>query len=73
MCCSLVNLSFSSETYEIYEHQEILCVTVNYGKRAPFDVNVEITEGRGNATSKLYNHHILSLCLSIMSGGAKFI
>ena len=78
VCCSLVNLSFSSENYEIYEHQEMVCITVNYDKHAHFDMNVEITQSYGTATSKLYNYihnlyHITVFSyLSIMSGIARF-
>ena len=47
---------FSSPTYEDYEHEGKLCVTVTHDKPAIFNTTVEILQSRGTATSKLCNH-----------------
>ena len=47
---------FSSPTYEDYEHNGELCVTVTQDKPTFFNTTIEILQRRGTATSKLCNY-----------------
>ena len=80
MCISVVTLSFSSTTYEGYEHDGLLCVTLTLDKPALSDTNVEIIESSYTATSKFSKsyiryHFIYNACFYIMveTGSASLI
>ena len=51
---------FSSEDYEIYEHEGMVCVTVTHDKPALFDTFVQLIESRGSADSKL------CICINVL-------
>ena len=48
----LVYLNFSNATYEVYENDVSLCITVTHGRPAASDTTVEILENSKSATSK---------------------
>ena len=52
MCFHLVYLNFSSATYEVYENNVSLCITVTHDRPAARDTTVEILENSKSATSK---------------------
>ena len=54
---SLVYLMFSSKDYDVYEHDEELCVTVTLDKPALFNTFIEIVDTPGTAIGKLCNHY----------------